>query len=169
MANDSPVFPPTDELAIEEVNDDEVAFGPKNPGDDSSDHMDDNDSEVDDDDDDDDFAGSSWRRRMQDGAPNVIREEAEQRLARATECKQQGNEAVKTKDWPSALHHYDAALQALRFVAPTNSLKSSQLELETACCLNRALCLLHVPRYRDAAEMCTKVLKRSPNNVKVSL
>jgi hypothetical protein len=100
-------------------------------------------------------------------ALKIARNEAEERLVQSSIAKEKGNSAVKAKHWSTALGYYDSALSALYFVAPTTSIRNSQHDLETACWLNRALCLLHLSQYREAAGMCSKVLEHHSSNVKV--
>eukprot|EP00696_Hemimastix_kukwesjijk_P007124 gnl/Hemi2/19027_TR6295_c0_g1_i2.p1 gnl/Hemi2/19027_TR6295_c0_g1~~gnl/Hemi2/19027_TR6295_c0_g1_i2.p1 ORF type:complete len:266 (-),score=33.59 gnl/Hemi2/19027_TR6295_c0_g1_i2:64-861(-) len=76
--------------------------------------------------------------------------------------REEGNSLFRAGRFSDALVAYQTALKHLG--ASTTDPKS--VELEVACYLNCAACLLRFERAREAADCCTKVLARDPQNVK---
>ncbi|KAF2724277.1 TPR-like protein [Polychaeton citri CBS 116435] len=103
----------------------------------------------------------------------------------AQNFKDQGNEAVATKQWVDAREFYTKAIQTLRGLIETHEVEDEEPEvgkiigeideeaeakrerlLEEQCLVNRALCQLEMKNYGSCNRDCAAALKMNPRNVK---
>eukprot|EP01062_Namystynia_karyoxenos_P016389 TRINITY_DN15981_c0_g1_i1.p1 TRINITY_DN15981_c0_g1~~TRINITY_DN15981_c0_g1_i1.p1 ORF type:complete len:642 (+),score=168.24 TRINITY_DN15981_c0_g1_i1:99-2024(+) len=111
-------------------------------------------------------SGAPLHRRMRTAAPAVDMESARERLRKAAEKKAEGNAKVKRQEWQDAVRCYSEALEELHFRPPSEAVRGERGALRCACWLNSAHCLLQQGKHRDAADMCSQVIRRDPACVK---
>jgi len=93
------------------------------------------------------------------------------RLANAQQCKQNGNDLVKSKNWAEALRFYEDGSEQLGVAKAAAPLMSESLgkrvrELSTALINNASLCHLKLGQYKAAHECSKEVLKEDSANIK---
>nr|DAD44682.1 TPA_asm: hypothetical protein HUJ06_002912 [Nelumbo nucifera] len=93
--------------------------------------------------------------------------EPEEKLVYAAKRKEEGNAYFKQGKYQRASLRYDMAAKYVEFDSTfTDEQKKTGKFFKVSCHLNNAACKLKLKEYREAANLCSKVLKLEPNNVK---
>ncbi|OVA20352.1 Peptidyl-prolyl cis-trans isomerase [Macleaya cordata] len=93
--------------------------------------------------------------------------EAAQKLEYAAKRKEQGNAYFKDGKYKRASLRYDMAAKYVEFDSTfTEEQKKAGNFFKVSCNLNNASCKLKLKEFREAATLCSKVLKLEPSNIK---
>ncbi|KAK9130939.1 hypothetical protein Sjap_011426 [Stephania japonica] len=91
----------------------------------------------------------------------------EQKLEYAAKRKEEGNTYFKSGKYRRASLRYDMAVKYVEFESTFDEEQKNLGKFyKVSCNLNNAACKLKIKDYKEAANLCSKVLKLEPSNVK---
>ncbi|XP_010552023.1 PREDICTED: peptidyl-prolyl cis-trans isomerase FKBP65-like [Tarenaya hassleriana] len=91
----------------------------------------------------------------------------QEKIEAAESKKEEGNALFKAGKYAKALKRYDKAVGYIEYGSAFGEEERKKTkELRAACDLNKAACKLKQREYREAVELCTKVLSGEEENVK---